>query len=220
MKTINFFICGLCVVLCHACASTSEPVKYYSLRLDPHALNTQAQNQAIDTPQVNMPSENTPLVNTTSVNKQFPQLIIIRVHLAKILQQDGIVTQIGKNEMSVAHFHRWAEPLDESIEKLLAKDLNIKTRQYYFSPLMDDVRQSPDYTLRLTIDKFDISDDASVNVSGQYWLLNSSGIAIHEQSFDIKQQLKDNGYPHAVEKFKQALLRLADEILPELDFAQ
>ena len=189
MKTINFFICGLCVVLCHACASTSEPVKYYSLRLDPHALNTQAQNQAIDTPQANMPSKHTPSVNT-----QFPQLIIIRVHLAKILQQDGIVTQIGKNEMSVAHFNRWAEPLDESIEQLLAEDL--------------------------TIDKFDISDDASVNVSGQYWLLNSSGIAIHEQSFDIKQPLKDNGYPHAVEKFKQALLRLADEILPELDFAQ
>jgi len=188
MKIIKLLTLSLFIVLCHACTSTSEQIKYYRLTPDT-------------------------VVTNSETNKQLTRVVISPVHVAKVLQQDGIVNHLGKNEINIAHFHRWANSLDEAIAMALVKNINSRTHQYYFEKFNAQINQHANYILSLTIEKFDIRDDASVNISGNYLLLDKNKIAIVEQSFDIKQPLIEDGYSHAVEKLKQTLEQLAEKIL-------
>lgn len=192
MKIVKYLIYSLCIILCHACASTGEPVKYYSLTLD-----TKPAVQVTDTP--------------------VRDVIIEPVHLAKLLRQEGIVTQIGKNEVTVAHFHRWAAPLGGEIARVLVNDLNSKTHKVHFARLRSGINQHANFTLRLSIEKFNIRNNATVNIGGHYWLLDKNATLINEKTFDIKQPLTENGYSHAVEKLKQALDQLASNILADFN---
>jgi len=192
MKIVNVAICTLGILLCHACASTSEQVKYYRLIPDTSIENNQHETDVI-------------------------RVIISPVRITKILRQEGIVNQIGENEVNIAQYHRWANPLDEAIARSLVKTINSKTHLYHFEKLTTQINQHASYTLSLSIEKFDIRDDASVNISGRYSLLNRNTIPVAEHSFNFKQSLIKNGYPHAVEKLKQALGQLAEKILTDLE---
>jgi len=194
MKIIKFFICALGIALFYGCSSTGEQIKYY--RLTPNIL---AENNERDA--------------------HVSRVIISPVHIAKILQQEGIVSQTGENEVNIAQYHRWANPLDEAIAITLVKIINNKTQQYHIEKFAAQINQHASYILVLSIEKFDIRNDASVNISGGYSVLDRNRTSIVEQSFNIKQALTENGYPHAVEKLKQTLVKLAEKILTGLDKA-
>jgi len=196
MKTIKYLVFGVAILLCHACASTTEPVQYYSLTLGA-GQKTLAQNTSV-------PSDSAHTV------------IIEPVYLAKFLRQDGIVTQVGDNEIAIASYHRWAEPLDEAIAKLLARDLNDKTSDYHFSWMQLDAKEQAELKLRVAINEFNIKNNASVNVAGHYWLYTQSSGLKQGGAFNITQPLKQDGYAHAVTQLRQAIAQLADGIIVAL----
>jgi len=196
MNIIRYFIYSLCVVLCYGCTSNSPAIKFYRLSSHVH----------------DMP----PMRRTLSAEKT----IIVRVYLSKILQQPGIINNLGENEINIAHYHRWAEPLDKAIERSLIHGLNKKTSSYNFEALMSGVKQSSRYTLRLSIDSFAINDNASVTLSGQYRLLDENAASLLQQSFNIEQSLKKDGYSYAVEKLNQTLFQLVNKILVDLNNIQ
>ncbi|HED33908.1 MAG TPA: membrane integrity-associated transporter subunit PqiC [Gammaproteobacteria bacterium] len=194
MKIIKIFIYTFGVVLCHACASSGEQVRYYRLTPDT-------------------------LIENNKYDNHVTRVIISPVHISKILQQEGIVTQTGKNEVNIALYHRWANPLDEAIAIALLKNINNRTDQYHIEKFTTQINQRASYILYISIEKFDIRDDASVNISGSYSVLDRGNTSIVEQSFNIKKTLIENGYSHAVEKLKQTLVLLAEKILTGLDEA-
>ncbi len=201
MKIIKWLVFGLFILLCHACASTPEPVQYYSLTLGA------AQNEPVQKG----------LVRNESAPAGFAGNVIIEpVYLAKFLRQDGIVTQVGDNEVAIASYHRWAEPLDKSIARLLTGDLNSRISDYHFSWMQLDVDKPAAFKLRLAFNEFNIKNNSSVNVAGHYWLyVQSSGLK-KEGSFNITKPLTDDGYAHAVTQLQQAIAQLADEIIVAL----
>lgn len=194
MKTIKYLFFGVTILMCHACASTNEPVQYYSLTLGA--------------------GQNTPVLSITASTAH--TVIIEAVHLVKFLRQDGIVTQVGDNEIAIASYHRWAEPLDEAIAKLLAHDLNNKTSDYHFTWLPLDAEAQAPLKLRVAVNEFNIKNNASVNVAGHYWLYARSSGLKQDAAFNITQPLKQDGYAHAVAQLRQAVAQLADKIITAL----
>jgi len=70
--------------------------------------------------------------------------------------------------------------------------------------------------LRVAINEFNIKNNASVNVAGHYWLYARSSGLEQDAAFNITQPLKQDGYAHAVDILRQAVVQLADKIIATL----
>jgi uncharacterized lipoprotein YmbA len=53
-------------------------------------------------------------------------LRITHIGLPRYLDRFEIVTRSGSNELKLADFHRWAEPLEEGIARVLAENLAVR----------------------------------------------------------------------------------------------
>ena len=50
-------------------------------------------------------------------------LIVGPIQLPEYLNKRGLTIQVDSNQLQTANHHFWAEPLDEAISKVLARDL-------------------------------------------------------------------------------------------------
>ncbi len=177
-----------------ACASNSQSIKYYSLNLN----GFQESN------------------NTTSSNRV--RVVVDSIQLAKFLSQDNMIIQKGEHEIYKANFHRWAEPLDQSITKLLVQKLNNKKGDsYQFVKMHGYATKKSTLHLSLEIDQFHATDNAQVILSGHYWLYNKDKSFEIIKHFNISDQLTSDGYQHSVEKLKRLLDQLANQIIGSIE---
>ncbi|NOR69539.1 MAG: hypothetical protein GQ532_07565 [Methylomarinum sp.] len=176
-----------------ACASNTQSIKYYSLGLN----GIQDSNDAIQANQV--------------------RVVVAPIQLAKFLNQNNMVMQIGEHEIYKANFHRWAEPLDQSISKLLVQKLNNKkSNAYQFVKSNEYMTENSSLHLSLEIDQFHSTDNAQVILSGHYWLHNKEKSFASMKHFSISEQLTRDGYHHSVEKLKGLLGQLANQIVDSI----
>ena len=84
-----------------------------------------------------------------------PQLGIGPIRLAAYLDRPQIVSRRGDHTLELAEFDRWAEPLDESITRVLMEDLGalLETDRVQRHPLRDVGKV--DVQLELDVQRFD-----------------------------------------------------------------
>jgi len=83
---------------------------------------------------------------------------IASVELPRYLATPTIVTRASANELELAEYDRWAEPLEESFARCLAENLaaQIPTRNVSRAPW--ERVGTPDCVLRVAVDRFDVED--------------------------------------------------------------
>ncbi len=201
MSVIRILFYVVIISILFACASSNKQVKYYSLTLnnDHHSLLTTANNSA---------------------NIEQPRVVVGPIHLAKFLRQGGLVVQIGEHEVNTANYHRWAEPLEEAIAKLLVQELNSRSDTYQFARRVGQWNQNATLHLGLEFDKFHATDKAKTVTSGRYWFYEKNNILKMNQTFYVSESLTHDGYLHAVEKLEQGIGRLSDQIIASLDHVE
>ena len=173
-----------------ACTSSTERVRYYSLTLD-----SKIQAPAKD------------------VIKQKQLIVLEPIRLARFLRQPGLILQRGNNELITANYHRWAEPLDELISKLLLTNLNNKSEILYFESSDGFINDPGATRLKLYFDKFHATDHATVIISGRYGFVDADVRTLQFTEFLIEETQTHDGYLDTVEKLKKTLDKLASEIL-------
>lgn len=91
-------------------------------------------------------------------NGTTPSLGIGPVAIPEYLNRNSLVTDTRGNEVKIASFERWAEPLGDGVQRVLALNLSsqLNTRNMRFFPWQADL--APDYGVRLTIVSMDIQD--------------------------------------------------------------
>ncbi len=201
MRIFRGLLYAFIIMTVSACATTGKQVKYYSLNLNKDYQSLVAANQA---------------------NTKLSCVVVGPIHLANFLRQDRLVIQIGEHEIISANYHRWVEPLEEAIGKLLTHELNAKSKHYQFGGRIGQWKQDAPFNLRLEFERFHATDSAQVVVSGRYWFYESNqGLALNQtQTFDISMGLTHDGYLHAVEKLEQAIGLLSDQIVDSLNLIE
>ena len=138
-------------------------------------------------------------------------LAVISITLPEYLRSNNLVMQIGDNEILPARRHFWAEPLDDSIKRVLTYDLDRKLPDIavYGAPVADGC------LLHVEFDRFHATDEARVVASGRYSLLFSDGRI--ERSFDTSRTLPVGGYANSISELRNSVSALAAELVLEIE---
>ncbi len=193
-KSYKQLMITLSVLILLSCSSSTERIHYYSLALES---------------KTHLPANN--------FQKKKLFIVMEPVQLARFLKQPGLVLQKGENELITANYNRWAEPLDELIQRQLLTTLNNKSQKFHFE-LTDSFFNNPvDIRLRIFFDKFHATDQSMVIISGRYQITDLSINMQPITEFSIEKKQSANGYLNTVIKLKIALNTLADDILSTLN---
>lgn len=88
--------------------------------------------------------------------------------LPEYVDRPQIVTRVSANELSLAEFHKWAEPLKDNIPQVLVDNLSVlmKTDQVASYPWK---RTTPiDYQISIDITRFDTASDGEAHLIARW----------------------------------------------------
>lgn len=133
-----------CVFPLTGCMATSQPPKFYLLNAFPsseHAMAKAPSGLAIGIGPIDIP---------------------------EYVDRPQIVIRISANELSLAEFHKWAEPLKDNIPQVLVENLSVlmKTDQVVRYPWK---RSTPiDYHVTIDIARFDTAPDNEAHLVARW----------------------------------------------------
>lgn len=136
-------------------------------------------------------------------------IIDVKVQMARYLAQPGIVLQTGPNQLTAAHYHRWAEPLTEGIRRVLAGKVNVNRT-------LGDA-QGSGMTLSMEFYRFHGTHDGNALVAGHWSIFDGQKQQpLYQQSFDLKQPLPQAGYEALVQTLSALLDTVGRDIMTYL----
>ncbi len=133
--------------------------------------------------------------------------------LPKYLDRPQIVMRASMHELSLAEFHKWAEPLKNRVLHVLAENLSD-------SLLIDEVvvfpwkrSQAPDYQVTFDVVQFDGMEDREVVLKVRWKLLGGEGTRVLQQKVSIVTEPWDGqDYRTLVETMSRMLSIFSQEI--------
>lgn len=132
----------------------------------------------------------------TPIKQVLTPWVKVDIQLPEFLKQENIVIESAKSELTFAHYHRWAEPLDEMIERHISNQLLL---------MQADTKVQKKQVIKLNIERLVGSVSGQVYLSG-YWQWNNSTHQRHY--FDIIKAQNKTGY--------QAFVFTTSDLLREL----
>lgn len=117
----------------------------------------------------------------------------VRIHLPPYLAQDGLIMELDSTRLHSARQHRWADPLDKQLQRILARQLD-----------------KPDGQLDVWVTRFQGSADGQAVIDASWRYQGDSG----QQSGDFQWQepLAENGYAGLVKALNQGWGALSDRL--------
>ena len=135
------------------------------------------------------------------------------IQLPEYLNRPQIVTRNSAYHLNISEFHRWVEPLNESITRLLVFNLsnNLRSNQVYWLPRQD--RNIP-LEIRVAIDigRFDGQLGKEVYLESRWSLFDSRNQIILSRISLIKEKVNGADYEDLVIAMNRALKSLGEEI--------
>ncbi|MDD2839902.1 MAG: PqiC family protein [Rickettsiales bacterium] len=148
----------------------------------------------------------------TNYSKKNLVINIEPVVIPSYLDRPQIITLNGKDtEFNISETNRWAEPLADSIQRVLAKDI------YSYMP-KSVVRSSTikitnaDYLVYVVIDKFDGRFGDKLVLNAWWSILNKNGNVIITKNSNFTVDLENSDYNNLVKNYSQLVNKLAIEI--------
>jgi uncharacterized lipoprotein YmbA len=199
-------------------------MKYYSWLFFIFFVFGCSSSPKIDTHQylLNPDTHNAASDNTQHDLQGSKQIIIVEpITLATYLNQRGIVLLTDKHEIKVAHYHRWAEPLDENIHRYMLTVLSESSSRFAFQAASRSTAQNAHLKLHITIDQFKGTSDGRALVAGD-WQLNDTkeNTPIAADSFSYEESLAESGYIELVNQLALMLDKASLKILDTINSKQ
>ena len=135
------------------------------------------------------------------------------IQLPEYINRPQIVTRNSAHHLDIAEFHRWVEPLNESITRVLVMNLsnNLNSNRVYWLPRQD--RNFP-LELRVVIDigRFDGELGNEVELQARWTLFDKKNQPKLTRVSLIKENVNGASYEDFVKAMNGALKALGDEI--------
>jgi uncharacterized lipoprotein YmbA len=139
------------------------------------------------------------------------------VDLPTYLERTQIVTRSGDYTLAVNDFDRWAGPLDEEIQRVLAVSLAEALPDTEVLSYPWDRRQEPTHQVRLAIQRFDGQRGGSVHLRGVWHLTCHTDPERNlSKAFEITETVLAPTMRAVVAAQNRALAALAGQIVDAL----
>jgi uncharacterized lipoprotein YmbA len=188
---IAVFTLGAFLVFLGGCAGTSPPSDFYVLSALQHS------------------STGTP----SDGDKSKIAIGIGPVKLPDYLDRSQIVTRTGPNELKVAAFDRWAEPLKSSFPRILLENLAtlLNTDQVALYPWRKSA--AVEYQVMVDIVQFDSERGGDAVLIARWTLLEGRSEKILQRKKSVfRKSLHSNDYQSIVAVQSQTLMEFSREI--------
>jgi len=135
------------------------------------------------------------------------------VKIPEYLNRPQIVTRSEGNEVFIQEFHRWAEPLKDSISRVLARNLSclLATDHVFIFPWPGMVK--PDYRVTMNIFRFDGRRGGEVYLD-VFWAVHrgDDNFLVESKRSFLKKMCREDDHEAMVEAHNLLLLHLSREI--------
>lgn len=152
-------------------------------------------------------------------SEQKPQVLIETVSIPQYLDTTNLAMQLSNHQLYYSKQHFWAEPLKTGIINALVEDLNGQESQnVYVAGVKNSLRNSR-YRLGLRIQQFMPTDQSTVKLNGQYWLVEPGNDSADSKiyAFAYEVDLNQDGYAHSVSKMRALVTKLSQDILKNIE---
>ncbi len=177
-------------LLLHGCG-TSRPTKYYLLS------------------PVSPAGQTNPL-------KQDLVVGVGPIILPQYLDRRQIVTRSKTNELKVAIYHQWGEPLNQNFSRVIRENLAvmIPTDRIILLPIKRSLRKalSLDYQVTMSISNFERDADGEVVLNARWGLLTDEKKELALRRSIYKEMPKSNDYGDLAAAQSRVLIQLSREI--------
>jgi uncharacterized lipoprotein YmbA len=139
------------------------------------------------------------------------------VRLPGLLDQPQIVTRPGADEIDRAEFHRWAEPLADSVPRVLAENLAALRKAERVTLFAWDSAQAVQRQVVVDVMRFDGALGGDVVLDARWRILATDGKELAANRSLLTQPTGGTGYPAVVAAMSRALAALSREIAATLE---
>lgn len=139
------------------------------------------------------------------------------ITIPETINRPNIVTPLDSNQLDVAEYHRWSEPLIDNISRVLITNLSARTqlnKLYAYPWLGNDI----DYQIRFDVLQMIGRPDGQVRLQVRWQILKGANPAelIATKISDLTGTVSDDGYSAMVAAYSRLLSQLSDEVTAQL----
>ncbi len=137
----------------------------------------------------------TPITETPGDAQSELTLGIGPIRIPNHLDRPHIVTRSGPNQLQLADFHHWAEPLNKNIARVLAENLAILVPSEHVVLLPQAGRTVVDYRVAVDITRFDTASDDHCHLTARWSIsgAKSRDVMVRRTSA-IKESIAGDSY--------------------------
>ncbi|TSA38543.1 MAG: membrane integrity-associated transporter subunit PqiC [Methylococcaceae bacterium] len=186
----KFFISLLAALMLGAC-STTPPTHFYVLDALPQ---------------------------TERANKQALAIGIGPITLPALLERKQMVTRLHNNTVQLAEFHQWAEPLKDTLLRVIVKNLAALQPTYVFRAYPWSAYGNVDYRIIIDIDSFAAETKKNVKFSASWAIMDERQHTIIKNGKTQLERILANPAPAAIaEAMSQLLSQFSQRLIQDIE---
>jgi uncharacterized lipoprotein YmbA len=132
-----------------------------------------------------------------------------RVTVPRYLEREQIATRTAGEHLSYSSTDRWAEPLDEAVERTLADDLAAQLAPHGIRVLSHIGR--PTYELTIDVTRFERMGDDHVELRAR-WVLRADADVLDSGDIQTRVPVRSTDNNATVAALSEAIARMATEL--------
>jgi uncharacterized lipoprotein YmbA len=134
------------------------------------------------------------------------------------LDRNQIVIRTGTDQVQISAFHRWAEPLEDGIARVLAEEIagRVPTERVVVFPWRGRIARTIQYQVVVAVVRFDGRQGGDVTLDARWRVLASNGSELAFQRSTVIQGVEGSGYEPMIAAMDRALGILGQEIAAEI----
>jgi uncharacterized lipoprotein YmbA len=135
------------------------------------------------------------------------------VNIATYLDRPHVVTRATKHKLELSEFNRWAEPLKESVSRVIAVNLSniLETTRVFVLPRRSNVIPL-EFRVEIDIPRFDGKLGEAAFLVARWTLYDQEEQVMSTKVAIIREPCGGNGYDNMISAQNRALQRLSREI--------
>ena len=143
---------------------------------------------------------------------------VSRVAVPGVADRPQIVARVASNRVEIFDFHRWAEPLQEAIPRVVAGNLGAQLGPRYSVAAGIVPGLPPDVRVSLDVQRFEAVMDGSVTIDALWSVRPATGEARAGRSV-IEERIAESGHAGIAAAYSRALVGVAQDIAAAVETA-